>query len=103
MRERIRYRVVDEYPEASTYLCHPASSDSSLSLGELIALIETAQEGGSIIFPILAMNMRDASAAAGLATFITVTSDFYADLGPYYRARTDAWLEEQAEEKSDEN
>ena len=25
---------------------------------------------------------------------ISVTSDFYADLGPYYRARTDAWLED---------
>jgi hypothetical protein len=35
------------------------------------------------------MNTRG-SATAELATFITVTSDFYADLGPYYRALTDA-------------
>ena len=27
VRERIRYRVVDEYMETSTYVCHPASSD----------------------------------------------------------------------------
>ena len=42
------------------------------------------------------MNMRDASTAAKLATFITVTSDFYADLGPYCRTLTDTWLEERA-------
>ena len=102
VRERIRYRVVDEYSETSTYVCSPASSNSPLSLGELIALMEGASEGGSIIFPILAMNSRH-STPAELATFITVTSDFYPDLGPYYRARTDAWLEERAREKSDES
>ncbi len=99
---RIGYCVVDEYPDASTYVCHPASSVSPLSLGELIALMEAACEGGSIIFPILATNMRDASTPAELATFITVTSDFYADLGLYYRALIDAWLEERARENSDE-
>ena len=99
---RIGYRIVDEYPESSTYVCHPASSVSPLSLGELIALMESASEGGSIIFPILAMNCRD-STHAELATFITVTSDFYADLGRYYRGLTDAWLEQRAREKSDES
>ncbi len=100
---RIGYCVVDEYPDASTYVCHPASSVSPLSLGELIALMEAASDGGSIIFPILAMNVRDASTPAELATFITVTSDFYAELGPYYRALTDAWLEERARENPDES
>ena len=94
-RERIRYRVVDEYMETSTYVCHPASSDAPLSLRDLIGLMESASEGGSIIFPILAMNSRD-SDPAELATFITVTSDFYADLGRYYRALIDAWLEQRA-------
>ena len=68
----------------------------------LIALMEGASEGGSIIFPILAMNSRD-STSDELATFITVSSDFYADLGRYYRALTDAWLEERAREKPDES
>jgi hypothetical protein len=97
VRERIRYRVVDEYMEDSTYVCHPASSDAPLSLRELITLMESASDGGSIIFPILAMNSRD-SLSDDLSTFITVNSDFYADLGPYYRALTDAWLEERARE-----
>src|SRR5438552_16445875 len=48
----IGYCVVDEYPETSTYVCHPASSVSPLTLGELIALMESASDGGSVIFPI---------------------------------------------------
>ena len=95
VRERIRYRVVDEYELG--YVCHPASSDAPLSLRQLVALLESASEGGSIIFPILAMNSRD-SRSDELATFITVSSDFYADLGRYYRALTDAFLEELARE-----
>ena len=70
--------------------------------GELIVLMAGASEGGSIIFPILASNFHD-SEPGRLATFITVTSDFYADLGRYYRARTDAWLNQRAREKSDES
>jgi len=99
---RIGYRIVDEYPEFWTYVCHPASSVSPLSLRELIALLETASEGGSIVFPILRMNARD-STPAELETLITVTSDFYADLRPYYRALTDAWREERAREISNES
>ena len=98
---RIGYRVVDEYPDSSTYICHPASSVAPLSLRELVALMETASEGGGIVFPILAMNSRD-STRVELERFITVTSDFYADLGRYYRALTDAWLDQRAREKSNE-
>ncbi|HEV2977955.1 MAG TPA: hypothetical protein VG425_10230 [Casimicrobiaceae bacterium] len=97
---RIGFRIVDEY--SSTYVCHPASSVAPLSLRELIALMETASDGGSIALPFLAMNIRDADPAE-LATFITVTSDFYADLGRFYRGLTDAWLDQRAREKSDES
>ena len=97
VRERILYRVVDEYMESSTYACHPASSAFPLCLRDLIGLMETASEGGSIIFPILAMCSRD-SRSDELATFITVGSDFYPELGRYYRALTDAFLEERARE-----
>ena len=103
MGRHIGYCVVDEYPETSTYVCRPARSVSPLSLGELIGLMEAASDGGSIIFPILAMNMQGASRPTELATFITVTSDFYADLGLYYRALIDAWLEGWAQENRDES
>jgi hypothetical protein len=86
--KRIGYRIVDEYEMG--YVCRPASSASSLSLRELIALMEGACEGG-IIFPALEMNLGG-STPTELAEFITVTSDFYSDLGHYYRARTDAWV-----------
>ncbi len=99
---RIGYRIVDEYPDSSNYVCRPARSVSPLSLGKLITLMESASEGGSIIFPILGMNSRY-STPAELATFITVSSDFYADLGRYFRELIDAWLEQQAREKFDES
>jgi hypothetical protein len=82
VRECIRYRIVDEYE--FRYVCRPASSEGPLSLRELIALMECPSDGGSIIFPILGMNMRYSTPDA-IADFITVTSDFYADLGRYYR------------------
>jgi hypothetical protein len=99
---RIGYRVVDEYPDSSTYVCHPASSLAPLSLRELITLMDAASEGGSIVLSFLGMNFRD-SDSAELATFITVTSDFYANLGRFYRGLTDAWLDQRAREKSDES
>jgi hypothetical protein len=87
--KRIAYCVVDEYgSEIATYSCRPASSVSPLSLRRLIALMESACEGGSIIHPILKMNPE----AIALEKFVTVTSDFYPDLGRYYRALTDAWV-----------
>ena len=90
--KRIVYCVVDEYgSDIATYVCRPASSVSPFPLRDLIALMESACAGGSIIFPILKMNLRD-SAPEELAEFVTVTSDFYPDLGPYYRALTDAHL-----------
>jgi len=98
MGQRIGYCVVDEYPDDATYLCRPASSVSPLPLRGLIALMETASDDGSIILPILAMNARGASTLAELLAFITVTSDFYAELGPYYRALMIAWFEERARE-----
>ena len=100
LNRRIGYCVVDEYgSDVATYVCHPASSIRPLSLGELVALMETAHEGGSIILPILEMNTGRGSKPADLTTFIAVTSDFYAALGPYYRALTDAWLEKRARER----
>jgi hypothetical protein len=87
--KRIVYRIVDEYE--SGYICRPARSTGTLSLRKLAALMESACEGSSIIFPILNMNLRD-SATAELEAFVSVTSDFYHDLGRYYRALTDAWL-----------
>jgi hypothetical protein len=93
--KRLGYRIVDEYEMGC--VCRPASSASPLSLRELIALMEGACEGG-IIFPALEMNLSG-STPAELAEFITVTSDFYPDLGRYYRALTNAWLEERARER----
>jgi hypothetical protein len=47
--------------------------------------------------------MRDTQRRPKLGRLITVTSDFYADLGRYYRAQTDAWVEEWLRRKSNES
>jgi hypothetical protein len=71
-------------------------------LRELIALMELACQGGSIIFPALERNLGGGSTPEELAEFITVTSDFYPDLGRYYRALTDAWVEDRVQESRDD-
>jgi hypothetical protein len=67
----------------------------------LTITLEHAYEGGSIIFPILNNLEGGSSTLAELAAFITVSSDFYPDLGLYYRALTDAWVDERARERED--
>jgi hypothetical protein len=93
--QRLSYRIVDEYPDIATYVCRPASSVSPLSLRDLILLMESACEGGSIIFPTLEMNLEGGSTPVELAEFITVNSDFYPNLGRYYRVLTDAWVDQR--------
>jgi hypothetical protein len=96
----IGYRIVDEYE--IRYACSPSRSPATLSLRELIALMELACQGGSIIFPALERNLGGGSTPEELAEFITVTSDFYPDLGRYYRALTDAWVEDRVQESRDD-
>jgi hypothetical protein len=91
LSKHIGYRIVDEYGPG--YICRPAGSKSTLSLRELIALMEHAWEGGSIIFPILNNLEGESSTREELAAFITVTSDFYPELERYYRGLTSAWVD----------
>ncbi len=97
---RIAYRVVDEYmdeeppPGESRYACRPATSQRPLTLRQLVTLIDTAGDGG-IVWPILQMNRRCGSDIEGLCSFVTVSSEFYPTLRPYYEARVDAWLDGQ--------
>jgi hypothetical protein len=95
--KRIGYRIVDEYE--SGYACRRSRSPATLSLRKLIAVMEHACQGGSIIFPALERNLGGGSTPEELAELITVTSDFYPDLGRYYRALTDVWVDQRAREK----
>jgi len=95
---RIHYQVVDPYPEYWTYRCTPESSDRPLTLGELIDLIDTAEQvsggevvHGGLILPILDDNFDGSGDAEELRSFIRVTSAFYEDLQVWYRLACEQW------------
>jgi hypothetical protein len=96
---RLSYRIVDEYPEddptdGSKYRFHPSSSTEPLALRQLVAAIESACAGG-IVWPILDMN-ASCGDVERLHGFVTVASEFYPQLEPYYNVRIEAWLAARA-------
>ena len=55
----IAYRIVDEYGEDGTeYVCRPDRSDLPLTLAELVAMIDGAQEGASVAMSALIYNVE---------------------------------------------
>ena len=94
--KRIGYRVVDEY--ASTWELTRKSSSRPLSLRELIALIDAAEnENGNDGYPMVENIVRfqlengdDAERAVG---FVSVESTVYPMVALYYGTRVLAWAE----------
>ena len=83
--DRIRYRIVDEYPEnGETYIPHPRTSTRRLTLGELVKMIDEATDDGGVAISALTCNLDMASDPRDLEDFVTVESDFYPELGRYY-------------------
>jgi len=112
---RIHYQVVDPYPYYWTYRCTPESSERPLTLGELIELIDTAEqvsagsdsvESRGLVFGILEQNL-DGGVDNELRSFIRVSSPFYDDLEVWYAlacsewCREHSWEEEEEEEEDD--
>ena len=95
---KIRYSVVDNYPQYWSYHCTPQSSEKPLTFGELIDLIDTAElvSGGEayyrgLVFGVLEDNLEESGDAEALRRFIRVTSAFYDDLEVWYMLRCDEW------------
>jgi hypothetical protein len=108
--DEILYRVIDEYPEDFAYEVNPARTREPLSLGELIELIDTAENLGiADEYNVgLADSPREMNYAYGgdpheLVDFVTVSSLFYPMLRDYYARRAQHWFEARLEEEeSDE-
>lgn len=95
---RIHYRVVDEHE--GTYTWRPRTSGEPLSLGELIGLIDSIDDGSKPADALYVDHIRDTGLPRGehiedLIDFVTVTSPYYPDLEPYYRAEAEAWAARQ--------
>ena len=91
----IAFRIVDEYTDTHLgYVCQPGQTHRPLTLVELVAVIDGAQEGGGAAMSTLIWNVKDgADAPEAFRDFVRVSSEFYPQLGAYYTARIEAWFD----------
>lgn len=95
-RGRIRYRINDEYE--TEFRSEPEVSDKPLTLGQLIDLIDHAQEDGGIAIGFLDFNYANGATLRELEGFVTVSSAFYLELHDYYEARFRSWFAQREAE-----
>jgi len=88
-KNRIRYRVVDEYEGETLSGRTTRTSTKPLTLGELSAFFD----GAWSIFDVLEMNFgHDGYDADEMQRFVVgLDSQFYPDFGRLYRRRIDEW------------
>lgn len=99
-KDAIAYRIVDEYSDVgSCYQCHYERSQLPLTLGDLVRMIDSAEEGGGAAMSALISNMEEEGDANGLRHFVQVSSEFYPELGSYYDRRITTWFDEYYEAK----
>jgi hypothetical protein len=108
-RGKFRYRVVDEYPDDGPYTWEPRSSTEPLTLSELICLIDSVSnrelEGHGLTQPdrIRNRHLKRGCTSEFLRHFVTVESDLYAELAPYYAWQAEHWyLRVEAESEDEE-
>jgi hypothetical protein len=94
-KNRIRYRVVDEYDGDTLSGRNTRTSARQLSLGELEAFFN----GAWPIFDVLAMNFRHRGYDWDdlLGFVVDVESQFYPQIGELYERRIEAWAAAQRE------
>jgi hypothetical protein len=100
----IDYRIVDEYN--SEFSFDPESSDQPLTLGELIKLIDEADQVGAGLNGGLALGYNEMNAdsyedRSELRHFTSVDSNVYAQLSKHYSKVFADWVKE-GEEMSEE-
>jgi hypothetical protein len=89
-KNRIYYRVVDEYEGETMSEKTTRSSTWPLALGELEAFLN----GAWSIFDVLAMNFgRDGYVIEDMLAFVNVDSQFYPQIDELYRRRIEAWAD----------
>jgi len=91
----VRYRVVDEY--GTRIRIHDPVRSGSLSLGELVALIDSQRYQGHVglLEGILATEWEasEGKRPSHMRRFVTVVSAYYRDLPRLYRERAHAWVQ----------
>ena len=105
---RIRYSVRDE--SDSKFELSKKSSLEPLTLGELISLIDRSKQEGDtmtngVVYSVLDWNLQAEADPETMRCFVAVSSGFYPELGAYYDAAIDEYLdkllpEDEAEEEA---
>ncbi len=95
-KNRIRYRVVDEYDGDTLSGSNVRTSVTPLTLGDLESFFNSAWS----IFGVLAMNFgRDGYDLDQMLKFVvSVNSQFYPQIGELYQRRIEAWAAVRREE-----
>ena len=91
---KIHYSVVDEYPEDHSYQCNPTTSDRPLTMGEIIALIDTTQASDyftGVVVGLLQFNYECSEDLEAHRNFVSVSSAFYPELGSWYDDAIEEW------------
>lgn len=96
---QITYRIASDYDESEMppMRYEPTMSELPLTMGELIQLIDSVEfVGEEQLGRGLTSAMRDQNYdghnAAELLNFVRVESEFYPELGAYYRGEARSWL-----------
>ncbi len=98
----IRYRAVDEYEGATMYMEEGMSKDP-LTLGQMLAVLDTIQFGterrsGSFIWKIRESNLDAGADLEAVRDLVAVRSPFYPQLEHIYERRAWEWYQEKLEE-----
>ena len=98
-KDRIKYRVDDEYD--SEYGFSPKSSKRPLSLGQIINIVEEMTLDGQSSSPSAYRDSQepdDAEDIRRLESFVSVSSEFYPDLQPWFEKDAEIWVETRLRE-----
>jgi len=108
---RIRYRIVDEYPEYGVWTLRVKSSALPLTFRNIVRLIDTSTSAFTYDIPEdgnLTDGLRDSWTSQdgdphGAAEFLTVRSSFYPGLSDYYEKKAELWLEDWLRHNRDDD
>jgi hypothetical protein len=87
----IQYRIVDEY--GTEFKIQPEETIEPLSMGELIRLIDDAENEGRKGLTNIFRDFNLDKDPMELLDFVTVTSEFYPDLQRWYRDEAKEWCD----------
>ena len=98
-RSEIGYRIVDEYE--SSIVFSPATSLTPLTMGELMSMIDGAEDGlappavGGLVARWGWRSESQEIEPADMVGDVVVSSEFYPSLGEYYEWRFEEWLRQR--------